>query len=103
MIREEPLVWIGSPKMKIEPDQPLPLALGATTCQWRQTAERILHEAGRDHRIVLVSNNYSAIEPMVRTRLALDGAAARCGAAGAEGVRPGRRSAGIAELAHGHS
>lgn len=71
VIREEPLVWIGSPKMKIEPDQPLPLALGATTCQWRQTAERILHEAGRDHRIVLVSNNYSAIEPMVRTRLAL--------------------------------
>lgn len=71
VIREEPLVWIGSPKMKIEPDQPLPLALGAMTCQWRQTAERILHEAERDHRIVLVSNNYSAIEPMVRTRLAL--------------------------------
>lgn len=71
VVREEPLAWIGSPKFKVEPDQPLPVALGAITCQWRQTAERILQEAERDYRIVLVSNNYSAIEPMVRTRLAL--------------------------------
>ena len=47
------------------------LALGAVTCQWRQTAERILQDAGRAYRIVLVSNNYSAIEPMGPTRLAL--------------------------------
>lgn len=71
VVREEPLVWIGSPKLKIDPGQPLPVALGAITCQWRQTAERILQQADRDYRIVLVSNNYSAIEPMVRTRLAL--------------------------------
>lgn len=71
VVREEPLAWIGSPKFRIEPGQPVPVALGAVTCQWRQTAERILQQAERDYRIVLVSNNYSAIEPMVRTRLAL--------------------------------
>lgn len=71
VVREEPLVWIGNPKFKADTDQPLPVALGGMQCQWRQTAERILTDAGRDYRVVLVSNNYSAIEPMVRMRLAL--------------------------------
>jgi DNA-binding transcriptional LysR family regulator len=71
IVREEPLVWVAHPRFAIVPGEPLPLALGAVTCQWRQLAEEALHKAGREFRILLVSNNYSAIGPMIRTRLAL--------------------------------
>ncbi|MDQ8727945.1 LysR substrate-binding domain-containing protein [Bradyrhizobium sp. LHD-71] len=71
VVREEPLVWVAHPRFSIVPGEPLPLALGAITCHWRQVAEAALQDAGRDFRILLVSNNYSAIEPMIRTRLAL--------------------------------
>lgn len=71
IVREEPLVWVAHPRFTIVPDDPLPLALGGITCQWRQAAEAALHKAGRNFRIVLVSNNFSAIQPMIQTRLAL--------------------------------
>jgi DNA-binding transcriptional LysR family regulator len=71
VVREEPLVWTASPRFRIEPGAPLPLALGGVTCQWRQAAEAALERAGRPFRVLLVSNNYSAIEPMVSTRLAM--------------------------------
>ena len=71
VVREEPLVWVAHPRFNIVAGEPLRVALGAVTCQWRQIAEAALQEAGRDFRIVLVSNNFSAIEPMIRTRLAL--------------------------------
>ncbi len=71
IVREEPLVWVAHPRFNIVAGEPLRVALGAVTCQWRQIAEVALQDAGRDFRIVLVSNNFSAIEPMIRTRLAL--------------------------------
>lgn len=71
VVREEPLVWVAHPRFSVVAGEPLPLALGAVTCQWRQIAEAALHAAQRDFRILLVSNNFSAIEPMIRTRLAL--------------------------------
>lgn len=71
VIREEPLVWVAHPRFTVQRNEPLPLALGAVTCQWRQVTEAALHKAGRDFRILLVSNNFSAIEPMVSTRLAM--------------------------------
>jgi DNA-binding transcriptional LysR family regulator len=71
IVRAEPLVWVAHPRFSIVPGEPLPLALGAVTCQWRRITEAALEEAGRDFRILLVSNNFSAIEPMIRTRLAL--------------------------------
>jgi DNA-binding transcriptional LysR family regulator len=71
VIREEPLVWVAHPRFTVQRNEPLPLALGAVTCQWRQVTEAALQKAGRDFRILLVSNNFSAIEPMVSTRLAM--------------------------------
>jgi DNA-binding transcriptional LysR family regulator len=71
IVREEPLVWVAHPRFSIVQGEPLPLALGAVTCQWRQIAVSALEDAGRDYRILLSSNNYSAIEPMLRTRLAM--------------------------------
>lgn len=71
VVREEPLVWVAHPRFSIVPGEPLPLALGAVTCHWRRLAEAALQEAGRAFRVLLVSNNYSAIEPMISTRLAL--------------------------------
>ena len=71
VVREEPLVWVAHPRFTISPNEPLPLALGAVTCQWRHMAETALDAANRDFRVLLSSNNYSAIEPMIRTRLAM--------------------------------
>ena len=71
IVREEPLVWVAHPRFAVVPNEPVPLALGAFTCQWRGMATAALEAADRDYRIVLTSNNYSAIEPMVRTRLAM--------------------------------
>lgn len=71
VVREEPLVWVAHPRFALTPNEPVPLALGAVTCQWRHMAEAALNAANRDFRILLTSNNYSAIEPMIRTRLAL--------------------------------
>jgi DNA-binding transcriptional LysR family regulator len=71
VVREEPLVWVAHPQFKVVPNEPLRLALGAVTCQWRGMTEAALQAADRAYRILLTSNNYSAIEPMVRTRLAM--------------------------------
>jgi DNA-binding transcriptional LysR family regulator len=71
IVREEQLVWVAHPRFAVVPNEPVPLALGAFTCQWRGIATTALEAARRDYRIVLTSNNYSAIEPMVRTRLAM--------------------------------
>lgn len=71
VVREEPLVWVAHPRFTIVRGEPLPLALGAVTCQWRQVTEAALQKARRDFRILLVSNNFSAIEPMISTRLAI--------------------------------
>ena len=71
VIREEKLAWVGNPTIQIEPGAPVPLALGAPTCQWRQSAESVLAQAKMDVRFVLISNNYAAIAPIVDCGLAI--------------------------------
>ncbi len=71
VIREEPLVWIAHAPMKFPQGSVVPLALGGPTCFWRQQAETALMKAGMDYRIVLVSNNYAAISPIVDSGLAI--------------------------------
>ena len=71
VIREEPLVWITRAPMTFGPGSTVPLALGGPTCYWRQQTEAALARAGMAYRIVLVSNNYAAIAPIVDSGLAV--------------------------------
>ena len=71
VIREEPLVWISRGSMRFEAGSTVPLALGGPTCSWRQQAEAALEAAGLAYRLVLVSNNYAAIAPIVDSGLAI--------------------------------
>ena len=71
VIREEPLMWVTRQPMSFGKDAVVPLAVGGPTCAWRQQAETALTRAGMEYRIVLVSNNYAAIAPIVDSGLAI--------------------------------
>jgi DNA-binding transcriptional LysR family regulator len=70
-IREDQLAWVASKRFNLEHDAPVPVALGSTICAWRQMAERALRAANRSTRALFLSNNYSAIAPVVRSSLAV--------------------------------
>ncbi|MBV1703615.1 MAG: LysR family transcriptional regulator [Hyphomicrobiales bacterium] len=70
-VREFPLVWVASPQFHLEPGDPVPVALGSPGCGWRRHTEDRLAASACRWRTALVSNNYSAIAPMVRARLAV--------------------------------
>lgn len=71
VIREEPLMWVTRQPMSFGKEAVVPLAVGGPTCGWRQQAEMALTRAGMEYRIVLVSNNYAAIAPIVDSGLAI--------------------------------
>ena len=71
IIREEQLAWVASKRFDIDEKAPVPLAMGSTICAWRQMAERALRSVNRSTRALFMSNNYSAIAPVVRAGLAV--------------------------------
>jgi DNA-binding transcriptional LysR family regulator len=71
ILREEPLNWVAGPHGSAFTERPMPLALGRTTCLWRQAALSSLSENSIPWRLVLTSNNYSAIAPVVQAGLAI--------------------------------
>jgi len=71
VLREEALNWIAGPHGSPFAERPLPLALGRTSCMWRQGALGRLSEASIPWRLVLTSNNYAAIAPVVQAGLAI--------------------------------
>jgi len=71
IIREEELAWVASKRFKLDGDAPLPLALSSTLCPWRRSAEQALRSINRPTRALFLSNNYSAIAPVVRAGLAV--------------------------------
>jgi DNA-binding transcriptional LysR family regulator len=72
ILREEPLCWVAGLRAgPIEERRPLPLALAAPSCAWRQQAFRALEAAGMPSRLFLMSANYAAIAPIVQAGLAL--------------------------------
>src|SRR6516225_2743522 len=66
VLREEQLNWVAGPHCCVHEERPLPLALGRPSCVWRQGATARLNEAGILWRLVLSSNNYAAIAPIVQ-------------------------------------
>ena len=71
IIREDQLAWVAAKRFNLEDDAAVPVALGSTTCAWRQGAERALRSVNRSSRALFLSNNYSAIAPVVRAGLAV--------------------------------
>lgn len=71
IVREEPMVWVAGPRTSIDTGKPLPLALGNDICDWRKMTLDALHNAGLSARLLVASNNYAAIAPVVRAGLAL--------------------------------
>ena len=71
IVREEPLVWIAGQRFVVDLAKPVPLALGNPTCDWRSVALAALHNAGLATRLIVASNNYAALAPVVRAGLAI--------------------------------
>ena len=69
--REEPMVWVAGLRTVVDISKPLPLALGNAICDWRSMTLAALHKAGLSARLLVASNNYAAIGPVVRAGLAL--------------------------------
>lgn len=71
VIRREPLLWVGSSRHAAHELDPLPVALGRPTCDWRRAALEGLEEAGRRHRLLYVSWNSTAVGAAVLAGLAI--------------------------------
>lgn len=71
VIRREPLLWVGSQRHGAHEIDPLPLALGRPTCDWRRAAVEGLERAGRRHRLLYVSWNSTAVGAAVLAGLAV--------------------------------
>jgi DNA-binding transcriptional LysR family regulator len=71
VLREEPLVFVGSERLRLEDGEPVPLALGSATCLWRRATDEALAAARRPTRGLFFSKNYSAIGTLVRAGLAV--------------------------------
>jgi DNA-binding transcriptional LysR family regulator len=71
VLREEPLNWVTGPHCSTHTERPLPLALGRASCVWRQGAVERLNERSIPWRLVVSSNNYAAIAPVVQAGLAI--------------------------------
>ena len=71
IVREEPMVWVASQRFALDLAVPLPLALGNSTCDWRAMALSALLRAGLATRLVVTSNNYAALAPVVKAGLAI--------------------------------
>lgn len=71
VIRREPLLWVGSQRHAAHELEPLPLALGRPTCDWRRAAIEGLERSGRRHRLLYVSWNSTAVGAAVLAGLAV--------------------------------
>jgi DNA-binding transcriptional LysR family regulator len=71
IIRVEQLLWVTSSRHCIHETDPLPLALGRPTCDWRQSGTAALEGAGRPFRILYVSWNSTAVGAAVLAGLAV--------------------------------
>jgi DNA-binding transcriptional LysR family regulator len=69
--RRERLLWVTSSRHPTHLEQPLPLALGRTTCGWRRAAVECLDTIGRPYRVLYSSANAGAVAAAVLSGLAV--------------------------------
>lgn len=87
IVRREPLLWVGSSRHSVHLEEPLPLALGRQSCNWRQEAIAQLQALGRRFRILYTSSNSTAVSAAVLAGLAIS-------VLPESGLRPGMRVLG---------
>ncbi|CAA0086753.1 HTH-type transcriptional regulator ArgP [Starkeya nomas] len=87
IIRREQLLWIGSTRHSVHLEDPVPLALGRQSCNWRQEAISMLQAVGRPFRILYTSSNSTAVSAAVLSGLAIS-------VLPESGLRPGMRVLG---------
>lgn len=71
IFRQENLLWVASGRHSVHCEDPLPLALGRPTCDWRKAAMDSLDSMGRPHRLLFSSGNAGAIAAAVLAGLAV--------------------------------
>jgi DNA-binding transcriptional LysR family regulator len=71
VFRRERLLWVTSNRHSTHLEEPLPLALGRTSCGWRRAAIECLETIGRPHHIAYTSANASAVASAVLSGLAV--------------------------------
>jgi len=67
----EPLVWAGSERLRLAPDQPVPLVLAPSPDIYRRRALAALDAANRPWRIVYTSPSLTGVQAAVRAGLGL--------------------------------
>ncbi|EFO34569.1 HTH-type transcriptional regulator DgdR [Roseibium sp. TrichSKD4] len=71
IIRREPLLWVSSARHAAELEDPIPLALGRATCDWRKAALEALDKKERESRLLYSSWNSTAVGAAVLAGLAV--------------------------------
>src|SRR5213596_2801830 len=71
VFRRERLLWVTSNRHSVHLEEPLPLALGRPSCNWRRAAIDCLETIGRPHHIAYTSANASAVASAVLSGLAV--------------------------------
>lgn len=71
VLRRERLLWVASPRHRVERRDVIPLALGPTTCSWRAAAVKALDGVNKSHRILYSSPSATALSAAVSSGLAL--------------------------------
>lgn len=71
VVRRERLLWVASPRHRVERRDVIPLALGPTTCCWRGAAVKALDAVNKPHRILYSSPSAAALSAAVTSGLAL--------------------------------
>ncbi|MES1155416.1 MAG: LysR substrate-binding domain-containing protein [Pseudorhodoplanes sp.] len=82
--RRERLLWVTSNRHPTHHEEPLPLALGRSSCGWRRMALESLESIGRPHRLLYTSSNAVAVAAAVLAGLGVS-------VLPESGLRPGMR------------
>lgn len=70
IFRHEQLLWVASSRATVHTEDPLPLAVGRPSCDWRRAACEGLDAIGRPYRILYSSWNAAAVGAAVMAGLA---------------------------------
>ena len=70
-LSREPRVWAGARSMRLDPNEPVPLALYPASCPWRQVALNALDRAGRARTIAVQATDTAGILSAVEAGLAI--------------------------------
>lgn len=71
VVRREPLLWVASARHCAHEEEPLPLALGRATCDWRKAAQAALEEQGRAYKVLYSSWSSAGVGAAVMAGLAV--------------------------------